>query len=97
MLNDMIRNFADKHTAALFEQAQCHKNWRAIRAQAERKLTMLDSATCIDDLRSPPGNRLEALKGDRQGQWSIRINSQYRICFRWDASGAQDVEICDYH
>jgi proteic killer suppression protein len=58
---------------------------------------MLDAATCVEDLRSPPGNRLEALCGDRRGQHSIRINDQYRICFRWTAVGPEDVEIVDYH
>lgn len=64
---------------------------------AERKLRALDVAVVLDDLRSPPGNRLEALKGDRLGQYSIRINDQWRICFRWTSMGAQDVEIVDYH
>lgn len=58
---------------------------------------MLDSAQLLNDLRSPPGNRLEALSGDRAGQWSIRINDQWRICFRWQNNGAEDVEIVDYH
>ncbi|OEI83519.1 type II toxin-antitoxin system RelE/ParE family toxin [Brucella sp. 6810] len=62
-----------------------------------RKLTMLDNAVTLDDLRSPPGNRLEALKGDRQGQHSIRINDQWRICFVWTDAGAEQVEIVDYH
>lgn len=97
MLRIMIKGFSDKHTAALFKQNKCHRTWTAIRAQAERKLIMLDAATCIDDLRSPPGNRLEALKGDRSGQWSIRINNQWRICFQWEDDGATNVEICDYH
>ena len=69
----------------------------AFRASAERKLQMLDSATSIDFLRSPPGNRLEALSGDRQGQYSIRINNQWRVCFRFDNGHAYDVEIVDYH
>ncbi len=63
---------------------------------ARRKLEMLASAERLEDLRSPPGNRLEALKGDRQGQYSIRFNDQWRVCFRWD-NGAEDVEIVDYH
>jgi proteic killer suppression protein len=63
----------------------------------ERKLTMLDAATVLDDLRSPPGNRLEALVGDRAGQYSIRVNEQFRICFRWTQSGPEDVEVVDYH
>jgi proteic killer suppression protein len=64
---------------------------------ALRKLRMLDAATSIDDLRAPPGNRLKRLRGDRAGQYSIRINRQWRICFRWDAGDAHDVEIVDYH
>lgn len=64
---------------------------------ALRKLRMLDAATSIDDLRVPPGNRLERLRGDRAGQYSIRVNRQWRICFRWDTGDAHDVEIVDYH
>jgi proteic killer suppression protein len=66
-------------------------------ARAERRLRAIDNAAQLNDLRSPPGNRLEALKGDRTGQHSIRINDQWRICFRWTAAGAEDVEIVDYH
>ena len=65
--------------------------------QAERKLQMLDSANTIEDLRSPPGNRLEKLSGDRAGQWNIRINNQWRVCFRFEDGHAYDVEIVDYH
>lgn len=64
---------------------------------AQRKLALLDAAVSLDDLRSPPGNRLEALTGDRKGQHSIRINSQWRVCFRWTGAGPEDVEITDYH
>lgn len=64
---------------------------------AERRLRALDAAATLDDLRSPPGNMLEALKGDRKGQHSIRINGQWRVCFRWTEAGAEDVEIVDYH
>jgi proteic killer suppression protein len=64
---------------------------------AQRKLAMLNAATSVGVLRSPPGNQLEALKGDRRGQWSIRINDQFRICFRWKDDNAEDVEIVDYH
>jgi proteic killer suppression protein len=66
-------------------------------ASAERRLRAIDMAVDVGDLRSPPGNRLEALKGDRAGQYSIRINEQWRICFRWTNAGAADVEIVDYH
>lgn len=69
----------------------------ALLRSAERRLRSLDAAASLDDLRSPPGNRLEALKADRLGQHSIRINDQWRICFRWTAAGAEDVEIVDYH
>ncbi len=69
----------------------------AIKAVAERKLQMLDSAATLDFLRSPPGNRLEALSGDRKGQHSIRVNSQWRVCFEWTDKGPVNVEIVDYH
>jgi len=69
----------------------------ALRRKAIDKLTVLDAAVALDQLRIPPGNRLEALRGDRAGQHSIRINDQYRICFRWTDVGAADVEIVDYH
>lgn len=72
------------------------KRFKVIERVARRKLEMLASAERLEDLRSPPGNRLEALKGDRKGQYSIRINDQWRVCFRWD-DGAEDVEIVDYH
>lgn len=71
--------------------------WRAIAQVALRKLDMIAAAEVLSDLASPPGNRLEALKGDRKGQHSIRINDQYRICFRWTKDGAEEVEIVDYH
>jgi proteic killer suppression protein len=71
--------------------------WRAVAAAALRKLDMIDAASVLGDLLSPPGNRLEALKGDRKGQHSIRINDQFRICFRWTDKGAEAVEIVDYH
>ena len=66
-------------------------------ARAENKLAMIDAASTLEDLRSPPGNRLEALKGDRKGQHSIRINDQWRVCFKWTDNGPEDVEVCDYH
>lgn len=71
--------------------------FRSFQAIAERKLLMLDSAAVLDDLRTPPGNRLEALRGDRKGQHSIRINDQWRVCFLWTGSDAENVEIVDYH
>lgn len=91
----MIRSFADKETERLFDD-KFVKAFVAIERPARRKLQLLDSAGRLEDLKVPPGNRLEALHGNRAGQYSIRINDQWRICFRWDA-GAHDVEIVDYH
>jgi toxin HigB-1 len=88
----MIRSFADRATERLFRNGVCLAQWRSFEAIALRKLDMVDAATRLDDLRSPPGNRLEALKGDRRGQHSVR-----RICFRWTAEGPEAVEIVDYH
>lgn len=93
----MIRNFADRSTERLFRADECPAPWRPFKGVALRKLDMLDAATKVGDLRSPPGNRLEALKGARAGQYSIRINQQWRVCFRWSSDGPQDVEIVDYH
>lgn len=92
----MIRCFACKDTQLLFEGG-CPRRFLAIRAQAERKLQMLDAATDVIDFRSPPGNRLEKLGGDRDGQWSIRINQQWRVCFAFEDGHALNVEIVDYH
>jgi proteic killer suppression protein len=72
-------------------------NQTGIRSPARRRLDYLDAAGALDDLRAPPGNRLEALKGDRCGQHSVRVNDQFRVCFRWADGGAYDVEITDYH
>lgn len=91
----MIKSFRDRDTERLFNDIAVRR-FGAIERIARRKLQLLDTATRIDDLRVPPGNRLEALRGDRAGQHSIRINDQWRICFRWDGD-AQDVEIVDYH
>ena len=91
----MIRSFADKDTKRLFNDERVRR-FAAFERQARRKLLLLDAAASLDDLRIPPGNRLEALAGDRKGQHSIRINDQWRICFRWN-DGAHDVEIVDYH
>lgn len=93
----MIRSFADPATRRLFEGGGCAAQWKAFEKVACRKLDMVDSAYVLDDLRSPPGNRLEPLKGDRKGQHSIRINDQWRVCFRWTDNGPEDVEIVDYH
>lgn len=92
----MIRTFKDGATARLFADEDVPR-FRTIERAARRKLGLLHAAGNLNDLRSPPGNRLEALKGDRTGQHSIRINAQWRICFRWRDGGAEDVEIVDYH
>jgi proteic killer suppression protein len=93
----MIKTFADKRTAAIFEGFQVKQLPKEMQGTARRKLKQIDAATNIESLRVPPGNRLELLKGDRAGQWSIRINGQWRICFRWNEGDAADVEIADYH
>lgn len=92
----MIQSFRCKHTQDLFEGGN-PRPFRAFQNVAVRKLTQLDAAQTLEFLRSPPGNRLEALHGDRVGQYSIRINDQYRICFVWTELGPIDVEIVDYH
>ncbi|MBV8849256.1 MAG: type II toxin-antitoxin system RelE/ParE family toxin [Methylobacteriaceae bacterium] len=92
-----MKSFKDKKAEKLFEHGVCPSEWRGFRKAAERKLDMLDGAAALRDLRNPPGNRLEALRGDRRGQYSIRINDQYRLCFRWIADGPDEVEIVDYH
>jgi toxin HigB-1 len=91
-----IQSFACKHTQALFEGGH-PRSFRAFEDAAVRKLTQLDTAMTLDFLRSPPGNMLEALKGDRKGQHSIRINGQFRLCFVWTQAGPTNVEIVDYH
>jgi proteic killer suppression protein len=93
----MIRSFADTATERLFREGTCPARWRAFENIAYRKLDMLDAARRLADLRSPPGNRLELLKGGRKGQHSIRINDQWRVCFRWTDEGPTEVEIVDYH
>jgi len=92
----MIVSFKDADTEALAGGRRV-KRLVNIESVARRKLRQLQIAGRLDDLRVPPGNRLEALKGDRAGQHSIRVNDRYRVCFRWTAAGAQDVEIVDYH
>ena len=93
----MIRSFADRATEALFTDGTCPAQWRQFKKVAVRKLDMIDAATRLQDLKSPPGNRLEALKRERKGQHSIRINDQWRACFKWTDEGPEDVEIVDYH
>ncbi len=97
----MIRSFRDQATEDIFDgknsKVARKSCTRSIWKIAARKLELIDSVVSLDDLRVPPGNRLEALVGDRTGQYSIRINDQYRVCFTWRDGGADDVEIVDYH
>ncbi|MEI6790894.1 MAG: type II toxin-antitoxin system RelE/ParE family toxin [Myxococcaceae bacterium] len=92
----MIRSFQCKDTEKLFNDLSV-KMWRVIERPARRKLAVLNAVTRLEDLKVPPGNRLEKLSGDRKGAWSIRINDQWRICFRWAGTDVFDVEIVDYH
>ncbi len=92
----MIKSFKSKRTRALFEGERV-KEFESIRKVAFRKLDMMDAAARLTDLRKPPNNRLEALKGSRKGQHSIRINDRWRVCFVWRGGHAHDVEIVDYH
>ena len=93
----MIKSFADKETEKIYNQVFSKKMPQDIQRIALRKLIMIDNAECLDDLKIPPANHLEKLSGDRQGQYSIRINDQYRICFSTDGRNFVDVEIVDYH
>jgi proteic killer suppression protein len=93
----MIRNFKDRTTQAVYEGESSKGFPGDLVRVARRKLGYLDAAVSLNDLRSPPGNRLEALKRDRNGQHSIRVNDQFRICFIWTDEGPADVEITDYH
>jgi proteic killer suppression protein len=92
----MIQSFADAETEAVFLTGKSRR-WAKIARVAARRLQAVDFASAIEDLLNPPGNRLEKLRGGREGWWSIRINDQYRVCFRWDGDDAWDVEIVDYH
>ena len=92
----MIKSFKDADTETLFRLGRVRR-FVNIERPALRKLKQLDLARRIEDMRAPPANRLEKLSGDRAGQWSVRINDQFRLCFRWTAGGAEDVEITDYH
>lgn len=92
----MIKSFKCKDTEELYNTGVSRK-FKAIERVALRKLDMIQAAIKVDTLRIPPANHLELLKGDREGQYSIRINDQWRICFRWDGADALDVEIVDYH
>jgi proteic killer suppression protein len=93
----VIRSFASSETQGLFITGKSRRIPPEIRKRAAMRLTQLDAATTLNDLRFPPSNRLEALKDDRKGQWSIRINDQWRVCFRFENGDAFDVEIVDYH
>ena len=93
----MIRTFADKETEKIYHQVFSKKLPQNIQFVALRKLIMMDNAGCLEDLRVPPANHLEKLEGSRKGQYSIRINDQYRICFRIEGNNFFDVEIVDYH
>ena len=93
----MIKSFGDRNAERLFDRRPTRRFGAEVQKVALRKLRMLDAATRLDDLRVPPGTRLERLRGDRSGQHSIRINDQWRICFRWHGGDAYDVEIVDYH
>ena len=93
----MIRSFRDRDTERLFRREPIKRLPKSLMRVALRKLMLLDAADRLEDLRVPPGNRLEKLTKDRLGQHSIRINDQWRICFRWQSNGVEDVEIVDYH
>ena len=93
----MVKSFRDRDAERLFDRRPTRRFGPGVRKVALRKLRMLDAAMRLDDLRVPPGNRLERLHGDRSGQHSIRINDQWRICFRWQRGDAWDVEIVNYH
>ena len=93
----MIKSFSDRRTRALYETGIARQFPPDIAARAARKLEYVNLASSLDDLRVPPGNRLHALTGDRQGQYAIAVNDQWRICFRFVDGDAYDVEVCDYH
>lgn len=92
-----IKSYKDRAVARFHREGMVPRPWRAIAEAALRKLDMIDAASVLGDLACPPGNRLEALKGNRKGQHSVRINDQFRICFRWTKQGAEGVDIVDYH
>ncbi|KFF49396.1 plasmid maintenance system killer [Gammaproteobacteria bacterium MFB021] len=93
----MIKSFRDRRAASIADGKVAKQLPHDIQRTASRKLRQLVAAAQLEDLRIPPGNRLEALRGDREGQYSIRINEQWRICFRFEGGNAYDVEIVDYH
>jgi proteic killer suppression protein len=93
----VIRSFRDTETERVFARVRSRRFSGHLARAALRKLLLLDAAESVEDLRAPPGNRLERLSGSRKGQYSIRVNDQWRICFRWQRGHAEDVEIVDYH
>jgi toxin HigB-1 len=93
----VIKNFKDDETQKIYQRQRSRKLPADIQQVALRKLRMINNSISINDLRVPPANRLEKLSGNRTGQWSIRVNDQWRVCFRWEGSDALDVEITDYH
>lgn len=93
----MIRSFADKRSAAIFAGYAAKGVAQEVASRARVKMLLIDAAATLDFLRSPPGNRLEMLRGNRAGQYSIRINDQWRVCFVWEDGNAFEVEFCDYH
>ncbi len=97
MIRRVIRSFGDKETERIWNRQRTRRFDTATSRIALRRLLVLDAADMLNDLRIPPGNRLEKLKGDRAGAYSIRVNDQWRICFRWTAAGPENVEIVDYH
>jgi proteic killer suppression protein len=93
----MLRSFRDRDTERVWQRLAVRKFGPDVQRAALRKLVIMDAAESVQDLRVPPGNRLEKLRGERSGEHSIRINAQWRICFRWTPAGPEDVEITDYH
>ena len=93
----MIAGFASIETEKFFRDGVCPAKWRAVERVLARKLDMLNAAPTLETLRSPPGNRLEALRGDRAGQWSLRVNDRWRVCFVLSEAGPAEVEVVDYH
>ena len=93
----MIRSFRDQESEKVFLRERSRRLPPDVQRVAQRKLALLDAADSLQDLRVPPGNRLESLSGSREGQYSIRVNDQWRVCFRWNGTDAHDVEITDYH
>lgn len=97
MLGTVIQSFADSNTEKVWRRERVRRFGSDLQRMANRKLLIIDAAETLEDLRVPPGNRLEQLRGNRAGQYSIRINGQWRVCLTWTAAGPADVEITDYH